>query len=749
VLEAADDGEMSGIGRERLTRWVSAAGVVAAAVGFALVASPHRHPAWWLYPAAVAAYAVSSSVEFEAAAGVALPTVVVLIPVLFALPASAVPLVVLAGTVTAAFAEPFQGGLPVGRAAVLRAGSSWYAFGPALVFLAAGEPSANGRGAVVALLALVAQIAADFAGAMVWERIALGVRPRTLLEPFAVVTTIDVLLAPIGFLAALVAERVSGWAVLLPAPLFVLLVVFARDRRRSLDRALRLLDEMRDSEERFRQLAGAVPEVFFLFSVEPRETLYVSPAYETVWGRSAASALASPDAWQEGIHPDDLKRARRELSGGADRVVETSFRVVRPDGEVRWLVQQLFPVRDANGDVARVAGIARDLSEQKTLEDQLRQSQKMEAIGQLAGGVAHDFNNLLTAISGYAELALLRATEPGVQSHVREIASAADRAAELTKQILAFSRRQVMQPEVVDLNDVARSTDGLMRRLVGPNVILRLELDERLGNVLADAGQLGQVLMNLSINARDAMPDGGVITIRTENVELGAQEARRLYRASPGAYVKLTVTDTGVGMDVETQRRIFEPFFTTKDPGKGTGLGLSTCYGIVKQSGGYIEVESEVGRGTSFELYFPRTAESVAEPTVDEPEEDTRHTGARVLVVEDEPVVRELAREILAQDGFEVHAVASPLEAIDAWRDERFDVLLTDLSMPQLSGRELVERLAADGDLCVVYMSGYSGDAVGGELIDGAYFVQKPFTRAALTSIVREALDARAYSSSS
>ncbi|HVW89605.1 MAG TPA: ATP-binding protein [Gaiellaceae bacterium] len=741
---------MSGIGRERLTRWVSAAGVVAASIAFALVATPHHHPVWWLYPAAVAAYAVSASVEFEAAAGVALPTVVVLIPVLFALPASTVPLVVLAGTVIASFAEPFQGGLPVGRAAVLRAGSSWYAFGPALVFLAAGEPSPGGRGAIVALLALAAQIGADLAGALVWERIALGIRPRALLEPFAVVAMIDLLLAPIGFLAALVAERVDGWAVLLPAPLFVLLVVFARDRRRSLDRALRLLDEMRDSEERFRQLAGAVPEVFFLFQLEPRGMLYVSPAYEVVWGRSAESALANPDAWQEGIHPDDLKRALRELSGSAARIVESSFRVVRPDGEVRWVVQQLFPVADASGEVTRVAGIARDLSEQKTLEDQLRQSQKMEAIGQLAGGVAHDFNNLLTAISGYAELALLRTTEADVQGHVREIAGAADRAAELTKQILAFSRRQVMQPEVVNLNAVARSTDGLMRRLVGPNVILRLDLDERLGNVLADAGQLGQVLMNLSINARDAMPDGGVITVRTENVDLGVQEARSLYRAAPGPYVKLTVADTGVGMDVETQRRIFEPFFTTKDPGKGTGLGLSTCYGIVKQSGGYIEVESAVGRGTAFELYFPRTAETAATQADDEPEEDMRHAGARLLVVEDEPVVRELAREILAQEGFTVHAVASPLEAIEAWRDERFDALLTDLSMPQLSGRELVERLAADdGDLCVVYMSGYSGDAVGGELIDGAYFVQKPFTRAVLTSVVREALDARAYSSSS
>jgi PAS domain S-box-containing protein len=742
--------EMSRIGRERLTRYVSAAGVVAAAVTFALVASAHRHPAWWLYPAAVLAYAVASSVEFEAAAGVALPTVVVLIPVLFALPARAIPLVVLAGTVTAAFAERFYSGLPVRKAAILRAGSSWYAFGPALVFLAAGEPSPNGRGAVVALLALAAQIVADFAGALVWERLALGVSPRTLLEPFAVVATIDVLLAPIGFLAALAAVRVNGWAVLLPAPLFVMLIVFARDRRRSLDRALHLLDEMRDSEERFRQLAGAVPEVFFLFAVEPRDTLYVSPAYETVWGRSTASALASPDAWQEGIHPDDRKRALRELSGGTSRVVESSFRVVRPDGEVRWVVQQLFPVRDSSGAVARVAGIARDLSEQKTLEDQLRQSQKMEAIGQLAGGVAHDFNNLLTAISGYAELALLRADEPRVQSHVREIANAADRAAELTKQILAFSRRQVMQPEVVNLNDVARGTDGLMRRLVGPNVVTRLDLEERLGNVLADAGQLGQVLMNLSINARDAMPDGGVLTISTQNVELGAQEARRLYRASPGPYVRLTVSDTGVGMDVETQRRIFEPFFTTKDPGKGTGLGLSTCYGIVKQSGGYIEVESELGRGTTFELYFPRTAEAVAAAGDDEPEEDARHAGSRVLVVEDEPVVRDLAREILEQEGFVVETVALPLEAIDAWRAGGFDVLVTDLSMPQISGRELVARLAEDGaELCVVYMSGYSGDAVGGELIDATYFVQKPFTRAGLTSVVREALDARAYSSSS
>ncbi|HVU79281.1 MAG TPA: ATP-binding protein [Gaiellaceae bacterium] len=731
--------------RELLTRSVSAAGVVAAALSLLLVAGTDRHPLWWLYPAAVVAYAVASRVEFEAAAGIALPTVVVLIPALFALPARSIPLIALAGTVVAAVVEPLHGDGSVLRAVVIRAGACWYSFGPALVFLAAGEPSADARGALVVLLALVAQIAVDFLAAVVGEWCALELGPRDLLQPFAVVAIIDALLAPIGFLAAVAAERASGWAVLLPVPLFALLVVFARDRKQSLNRVLRLLDEMRDSEERFRQLAGAVPEVFFLFGVEPAETLYVSPAYETVWGRPPDSALASPEAWHEGIHPDDRKRALRELAGGSNRVVESSFRVVRPDGEVRWVVHQLFPVHDQSGEVRRVAGIARDLSEQKTLEDQLRQSQKMEAIGKLAGGVAHDFNNLLTAIAGYAELALLQSDDARVQSHVREISSAADRAAELTKQILAFSRRQVMQPTVVNLNDVAHSTDGLMRRLVGPNIVTRLELDERLGNVLADAGQLGQVLMNLTINARDAMPEGGVLTIKTENVELGAQQARQLYRASPGAYVRLAVTDTGTGMDIETQRRIFEPFFTTKDPGKGTGLGLATCYGIVKQSNGYIEVKSELGRGTTFELFFPRTGETVADGGAPEPERDARHTGASLLVVEDEPVVRELAREILVHEGFEVRAVASPLEAIEVWRAGSFEALVTDLSMPQLSGRELVAQLAEDGEeLCVVYMSGYSGDAVGGELMDASHFVQKPFTRAALASVVREALDARA-----
>jgi len=511
--------------------------------------------------------------------------------------------------------------------------------------------------------------------------------------------------------------------------------------RRALARSQEAEEALRDSESRFRQLAGAIPEVFFLVGVEPRETLYVSPAYETVWGRPAGSALVENEAWQLGVHPEDRARVATELAGATTGTVESSFRIVRPDGDVRWVVQSLFPVRDASGAVIRIAGVARDLTEQRALEEQLRQSQKMEAIGQLAGGIAHDFNNLLTVISGYAEMSLKRNDDPRLARELGEITDAAGRAAALTRQILAFSRRQVMQPEVVSLNDVIVDTDKLIRRLLGDDVGVELQLDEQLDDVLADAGQLGQVLMNLAINARDAMPGGGLLTIRTENVRLGAGQVAALFGAPPGTYVKLSVRDTGTGMDRETQRRIFEPFFTTKETGKGTGLGLSTCYGIVKQSGGYIGVESELGRGTTFEIHLPATtAEELQELEPDEPEED--RVEASVLLVEDDNVVRALVCDMLELHGFDVTAVDSPQSAIRTWSaDGPFDVLVTDLAMPSMTGRELVERLAERGPLgAVVYISGYSSEALENDLSDRGRLVHKPFTAAELAGAVRDAL---------
>jgi len=506
-------------------------------------------------------------------------------------------------------------------------------------------------------------------------------------------------------------------------------------------------EALRDSESRFRQLAGAIPEVFFLVSASPRETLYVSPAYEKVWGRPVSDALGAAEAWQVGIHPDDRLRVEKELAGATAGTVESSFRVMRPDGEVRWVVQSLFPVRDEDGVAIRIAGVARDLTEQRALEEQLRQSQKMEAVGQLAGGIAHDFNNLLTVISGYAEMSLARGGDPKLTRELGEIVGAADRAAGLTKQILAFSRRQVMQPKIVGLNDVILGADVLVRRLLGDAVGVRLELDGCLDPVLADAGQLGQVVMNLSINARDAMPGGGMLTIRTENVELGPVEASTLWGAVAGRYVKLSILDTGVGMDRETQRRIFEPFFTTKEPGKGTGLGLSTCYGIVKQSGGYIGVESDLGVGTTFAIYLPAAQMPAEAPDArgDDAADAVFETAPRVLLVEDDDIVRGLVGDMLELHGFDVTAVGSPRAAIETWGgDGPFDVLVTDLAMPSMTGRELVQRLADRGPLgAVVFISGFSSDALANELGDYGRLVLKPFTAAELVGAVQDALTAR------
>jgi PAS domain S-box-containing protein len=735
--------------REALTRVTLIAGFVAAALALLLLAGAHRHPVWWAYPLTAVAFALASLVQFEVATGVALPNAVVIVPALFALPAPSFPVVVFCGALLAGIVEAPLRHRPLIRTTLARASSCWWAFGPALVFLAAGEPRPDARGAWVMVVALVAQVGVDFVASTIAEWFALGVSPRQLVRPFATVFTIDVLLAPIGFLAA-AAQQTVRWTVLLPAPLVALLMVFARERRSSLDRVLGLVDEVQDREERFRQLATAVPEVFFLFGVAPPEALYVSPSYEAVWGRSPASALRSADAWREGIHPDDVRRVRKELDGSTLGVVESSYRVVRPDGEVRWVVHQLFPIRQPDGAVVRVAGVARDLSEQRTLEEQLRQSQKMEAIGQLAGGVAHDFNNLLTAISGYAELALLSVDDPEPRSHLQEITGAASRAAELTSQILAFSRRQLLQPEVVDLNEVARETERLVRGVIGPGVAMRLDLDDDLDCVLADYGQLGQVVMNLALNAHDAMSVAGVLTIRTENVHLAETEARDLFGASPGPYVRLTVLDTGVGMDAETRRRIFEPFFTTKEPGKGAGLGLSTCYGIVKQSGGYIDVESEVGRGAAVTVTLPATDERRPHDSNTDRPDERRHAGAHVLLVEDEPIVRELTREMLGRVGLRVDAVTSPGDAIAAWAAHDYDVVVTDMAMPDLSGRELVDRLAAVGKpLRVVFLSGYAATSLDPGLVESAHFVQKPFTSTELVAAVLAALDTISYSSSS
>jgi nitrogen-specific signal transduction histidine kinase/ActR/RegA family two-component response regulator len=392
--------------------------------------------------------------------------------------------------------------------------------------------------------------------------------------------------------------------------------------------------------------------------------------------------------------------------------------------------------------------LANDVTERRRLEEQLRQAGRIEAIGRLAGGVAHDFNNLLSLIIGYSELLLegLSPVDPRRKS-AEEIRAAGQRAASLTRQLLAFSRKQVLQPEVLDLNEVAERTGKMLRRLIGEDIELVFKTDPSLHAVLADRGQIEQVLLNLAVNARDAMPDGGTVTVETANVQLDAAFARQHNPLKAGHYVMLAFSDTGHGMDANTKAHIFEPFFTTKETGKGTGLGLATVYGIVKQSEGFIWVYSEPGQGATFKIYLPPTG--IAIPVM-APEEsmapESVHGRETILVVEDEAPLRELAADFLRGCGYHVLEAGNGADALDLvlTLNGHLDLLVTDVVMPGMSGRALAERLAERAaDTKVLYLSGYTDEAIHrhGVLEAGVAFLQKPFRLADLARRAREILD--------
>jgi len=419
----------------------------------------------------------------------------------------------------------------------------------------------------------------------------------------------------------------------------------------------------------------------------------------------------------------------------------------RKDGTLYTEEMVICPVRGAYGETSSFVCMKRDITFEVDLTRQLHQAQRLEAVGRLAGGIAHDFNNILTVISGNADLALadLQPDDPMTPAF-HEIADASRRAASLTRQLLAFSRKQILQPRVLVLNELVTATEKMLRRLIGEDVRLRTRLQPELGSVLADPGQLEQILMNLAVNARDAMPRGGEIVFETENVEI--QETQAGFggaRMHSGRYVMLTVSDTGEGMDEETQSRIFEPFFTTKEKGKGTGLGLATVYGIVKQSGGYIWTRSQLGKGTSFQIYFPQVENTPERVERDAPLAATRG-GETVLVVEDEEVVLKLVRSILERAGYKVLTARNGVDALRMVEEHRepLHLLLTDVVMPGMSGRALADAAQSlRQGLRVLFTSGYTDDAIvhHGVLDAGAHLLEKPYSRKTLLGTVRNALD--------
>ena len=513
----------------------------------------------------------------------------------------------------------------------------------------------------------------------------------------------------------------------------------------------RELAEHKRTQEQRARLSMAVDQSAESILITDTEVniVYVNPAFERTTGYTREEVLGkNPRILKSGHQPAEFYRTMWEtLVRGEAWSGRMTNRT--KDGKLFEEEATIVPVHDEKGRLVNYVAVKRDVTREVQLEEQLRQSQKMEAIGRLAGGVAHDFNNLLTIINGYSQM-VLQDLEPQSELHgqVEEISKAGDRAATLTRQLLAFSRRQVLRPQALDLNSVVSNMGKMLKRLMGDDIELDVRLSSGLRQVKADPGQIEQVLMNLAVNARDAMPGGGKLTIETSNVELDGSYTETHATVVPGPYVMVAITDSGTGMDAETKAHVFEPFFTTKPKGKGTGLGLATVYGIIKQSGGYVWLYSEPGHGTTFKIYFPVSEEDV-QPVAPGMEKQSEIEGNEtILLVEDQDEVRALAQLMLETKGYKVLPAAGPTEAMQMFsqRKDCIHLLLTDVVMPVMNGTELAQKLIA---LCpemkVVFMSGYTDDSVvrHGMLGSGMYYIQKPFTPQALVGKVREALGPR------
>ena len=529
---------------------------------------------------------------------------------------------------------------------------------------------------------------------------------------------------------------------------------FAEDER------AKLLAQIEFQNRRLSDIIASIPGAVWESRVEGdvynQQSNFVSDYIEKITGYAPNEWLSEPNYWVKILHPDDkeeiLEKTKDFIQDKGEGFLE--YRFIKKNGDIVWTETQMKAVKNESGEVVSLTGITIDVTERKRAEEalvkseeQLRQSQRLESVGRLAGGIAHDFNNMLTAINGYSEL-LLRdlKEESSIRQKVLEIKKAGERSASLTQQLLAFSRRQVLKPQMLDLNNVITDMSSLLRRLIGEHIYLNIDLSGEECRVEADPGQLSQVIMNLAVNARDAMPKGGDLTIKTENVFLDEEYAATHVPTSPGEYVLLSVSDTGSGMSDEAKKHIFEPFYTTKEKGSGTGLGLATVYGIVKQSGGYIWVDSEPEKGAEFMVFLPQVQKVVTIPKEKIISETEMPGNETILLVEDEEAVRELTVKILELNGYSVIEAKDGVEAFEIYENlpGRIDLLITDVVMPRMSGRELAEKITQlDPDIRVLFSSGYSDDRnmMRDRDLKTIDFINKPFTPEELGRKIRQLLD--------
>ena len=504
--------------------------------------------------------------------------------------------------------------------------------------------------------------------------------------------------------------------------------------------------QLSESEARFRELAEIIDECFWISDPLKQQILYISPAYETIWQRTCESLYAAPRIWLDAIHPDDRSRVEAAADGQADRHYDETYRILRPDGSIRWIHDRAFPVRDSNGKTLRIVGTAKDITEIKNLEAQYLRAQRMESIGTLAGGIAHDLNNVLAPIMMSIELLKMEERNPLRLELLNTLEGSAKRGADMVRQVLSFARGEEGQELEVRIGSLIKEIQKIVLDTFLKSIELRCDIPPGLWWVRGDPTQLHQVLLNLCVNARDAMPDGGTLTLSASNLMLDEQYAAMNIEAKPGPHVCIQVEDSGTGMTPEIMERLFEPFFTTKETGKGTGLGLPSSMVIVKGHGGFRRVSSEANVGTRFQIYLPAGTEPGA------PENDTaimdlpRGKGELVLVVDDETAVREITRQTLETFGYRVIPASDGAEATSIYANRRQEIaiVITDMMMPIMDGPTMIRGLLEmDPEVRIIAASGLNANS----MVDMAanvsvkHFIPKPYTADTLLMILREALD--------